>query len=107
MRENPQHCGRMICGAGSRAARRPFCVCDLALTKGILMNRTMFVIALALSFAATARAQTAPSNDLTWPVITQQAKPWTRWWWLGSAVDAKNLTRELELFSKAGLGGVE
>lgn len=35
------------------------------------------------------------------------AKPWTRWWWLGSGVDEKNLTRQLESFAKAGIGGVE
>lgn len=35
------------------------------------------------------------------------AKPWTRWWWLGSGVDAKNLTRQLEDFATAGIGGVE
>jgi hypothetical protein len=35
------------------------------------------------------------------------AKPWTRWWWPGSAVDEVNLTRQLEAFAAAGLGGVE
>ncbi len=35
------------------------------------------------------------------------AKPWTRWWWMGSAVDEKELTRHLEAYAKAGLGGVE
>ena len=47
------------------------------------------------------------ADDTAWPPATNEAKPWTRWWWLGSGVDAKNLTRELEAFSKAGLGGVE
>ncbi len=36
-----------------------------------------------------------------------EAKPWTRWWWLGSGVDEKNLTRQLEEFAAAGIGGVE
>ncbi len=35
------------------------------------------------------------------------AKPWTRWWWPGSAVDPASLTRQLEQFAAAGLGGVE
>lgn len=35
------------------------------------------------------------------------AKPWTRWWWPGSAADEINLTRQLEAFAAAGLGGVE
>jgi hypothetical protein len=34
-------------------------------------------------------------------------RPWTRWWWLGSAVDDENLTRLLETYQAAGLGGVE
>ncbi len=34
-------------------------------------------------------------------------RPWTRWWWLGSAVDTDNLTRLLEEYQRVGLGGVE
>ncbi len=34
-------------------------------------------------------------------------RPWTRWWWLGSAVDKDNITRLLEEYRRAGLGGVE
>ncbi|MBX3007040.1 MAG: hypothetical protein KF816_03330 [Melioribacteraceae bacterium] len=33
-------------------------------------------------------------------------KPWTYWWWLGSAVDSANITYSLENFKKAGIGGV-
>ncbi|WP_367873300.1 glycosyl hydrolase [Luteolibacter sp. Populi] len=47
------------------------------------------------------------ADDTAWPPITREAKPWTRWWWLGSGVDAANLTKQLEAFSQAGLGGVE
>src|SRR5207247_366122 len=36
-----------------------------------------------------------------------QSEPWTRWWWMGSAVDRENLTAELEGLAAAGLGGVE
>ncbi|WP_221032133.1 glycosyl hydrolase [Actomonas aquatica] len=34
-------------------------------------------------------------------------KPWTRWWWPGSAVDPAGLTAQLEAFADAGIGGVE
>lgn len=27
-----------------------------------------------------------------WPAVRPEARPATRWWWLGSAVDATNLT---------------
>ena len=42
-----------------------------------------------------------------WPAVHPEARPATRWWWLGSAVDATNLTYNLEEYAKAGLGGVE
>lgn len=31
-----------------------------------------------------------------WPDAPAEARPGTRWWWLGSAVDEKNLTYNLE-----------
>jgi len=34
-------------------------------------------------------------------------KPWTRWWWMGNAVDKENISRRLEEFAEAGIGGVE
>ncbi|NDW19108.1 glycosyl hydrolase family 2 [Dysgonomonas sp. 216] len=45
--------------------------------------------------------------DTGWPEVTTEAKPWTRWWWMGSAVDKQNLTYNLEEMSKASIGGVE
>ncbi len=62
----------------------------------------------ACLFAACALSlDSAPAAADAWPAVTATQKPWTRWWWLGSAVDEKNLTRELEAFAKAGIGGVE
>ncbi|OON65631.1 glycoside hydrolase family 2 protein [Hymenobacter sp. CRA2] len=49
-----------------------------------------------------ARAQ-APK----WPAITQQNKPWTRWWWQGSAVNPQDLSRLMTQYQQAGLGGME
>jgi hypothetical protein len=45
--------------------------------------------------------------QVKWPAVTQQAKPWTRWWWEGSAVDKANLTASMQLYQQAGLGGLE
>jgi hypothetical protein len=68
-------------------------------------------ILLALTLAAgaswIAAAEPPAPDPLAWPAVTRDSRPWTRWWWLGSAVDAANLTRELTLFRDAGLGGVE
>lgn len=60
-----------------------------------------FIIVFFLVFGHAATAQ------LTWPAITQQTKPWTRWWWEGSAVDEKNLSEVMHLYKEAGLGGLE
>jgi len=42
-----------------------------------------------------------------WPAITQQNKPWSRWWWEGSAVNQKDLAWMLKTYQQAGLGGLE
>lgn len=34
-------------------------------------------------------------------------RPWTRWWWHGSAVNPADLTINLEQYERVGLGGVE
>ncbi|HEX7845829.1 MAG TPA: glycosyl hydrolase [Chitinophagaceae bacterium] len=49
----------------------------------------------------------AAHAQIKWPAITQQTKPWTRWWWEGSAVDKQNLTANMQLYQQAGLGGLE
>lgn len=50
----------------------------------------------------------ARGADLSaWPEITRENKPWTRWWWPGSAVDKASLTHQLEQVTAANLGGVE
>lgn len=38
---------------------------------------------------------------------SKKAKPFTRWWWYGAAVDKREIKRELNYISEAGLGGVE
>ncbi|HEY1165585.1 MAG TPA: glycosyl hydrolase, partial [Chitinophaga sp.] len=46
-------------------------------------------------------------SQLNWPRVTKEAQPWTRWWWLGNAVDSANLSYSLQQFRQAGIGGVE
>ncbi len=48
----------------------------------------------------------ANQGPVTWPQVKPQHKPWTYWWWMGSAVDKENLSRNLELYHEAGIGGV-
>ncbi len=66
--------------------------------------------AAALTALGTIRAQAVedPENGhLAWPGITAQCRPWVRWWWMGSAVNADDLDRELTRYQEGGLGGVE
>jgi hypothetical protein len=70
--------------------------------------RSLFLFILPLSLVPAAPAQTAaPQGAPAWPAATQTAHPWTRWWWLGSAVDVPNLQRLLTDYRDAGIGGVE
>jgi len=55
----------------------------------------------------TASAQKPVKKATTWPVIEKEMKPWTRWWWMGNAVDEPNLSAVLQKYKDAGLGGVE
>lgn len=60
---------------------------------------------LLLAFLLTT-IQAAQSQTI-WPALTQQTKPWTRWWWMGSAVDEKSISTALQQYAAAGFGGTE
>jgi len=60
----------------------------------------------SMLFFTPCQCQTKSSQP-GWPQITKEAKPWSRWWWMGSAVDPTNLKAAMEAYSKAGLGGLE
>jgi len=47
------------------------------------------------------------SSELAWPEITNQTKPWSRWWWMGSILDEQDLATEMKKYADAGLGGLE
>ena len=63
------------------------------------MKRVFTTIAIV----ATVLAAMAQS----WPAPTTEAKPGTRWWWLGSAVDKENLEWNLRQYADHGIGAVE
>jgi len=46
-------------------------------------------------------------SELSWPEITNETKPWTRWWWMGSIINRADMTAAMEEYNKAGLGGLE
>jgi hypothetical protein len=67
------------------------------------MKRYLTAIYLFLSFAAC----TEHSGQELLPEVTHLHKPWTRWWWMGSAVNEPEAGKLLKLYSEAGFGGVE
>lgn len=50
---------------------------------------------------------TEVSAQVKTPVYNSQSKPWTRWWWMGSAVDEAGIKKQLTQLANAGFGGVE
>ena len=46
-------------------------------------------------------------SSLSWPEGRLENKPFTRWWWMGNAVDTPGLDYNLKALQKAGFGGVE
>ena len=54
-----------------------------------------------------AGTQKSETGNIEWPEITKETRPWTRWWWHGSAVNEKDITALLETYQKSGLGGME
>ena len=66
---------------------------------------TLLLLGAQGQFASAPEQPTSTARD--WPAVTRESRPWTRWWWHGSAVDRRNLTSELETLRDAGIGGVE
>ncbi|MBN2410133.1 glycoside hydrolase [candidate division KSB1 bacterium] len=69
------------------------------------MLKLKLILPCVLLFVLLLSSLTAP-NQISVPVSSQN-KPWTRWWWPGSAVDSVNITTNLEAIQQAGFGGVE
>lgn len=59
------------------------------------MRRIFLVFLLILAQFTNSNAQQLSTS-----------KPWTYWWWMGSAVNKADITAQLEYFSKSELGGV-
>ena len=70
-------------------------------------NQAGFAGALFLALLGGVTISAPAADDMpAWPAITAQTRPWAFWWWMGSAVDKENLTRELTRYHDAGWGGV-
>ena len=70
----------------------------------------LFLVLLTTGLFTACQSQNSEvthTDTALWPDVEKTAKPWTRWWWMGSAVDKSNIKEHLVAFEKAGLGGVE
>ncbi len=85
-------------------------ICFALIKAEVHMKNLIHLACLTLAWAGLAdadlRGAAPPEAALAWPPITQECRPWSYWWWLGSAVDPTNLTRELQRYHDAGSGGV-
>ncbi|MCC8089672.1 MAG: glycoside hydrolase family 2 protein [Rikenellaceae bacterium] len=80
--------------------------------KKFISSVTVTVLSLILATGLSGCGETktkfkAETGKIEWPEVTYETKPWTRWWWHGSAVTEEGLNYTLETYHKAGLGGVE
>lgn len=66
----------------------------------MIFNKNIF-LASAFCFTLYAGAQSP------WPAVTRETKPWTRWWWMGSAVDETGVNAQLQELNNVGFGGVQ
>ncbi len=64
------------------------------------MKKSFIIIVLVL-LLQNAYTQTNKST------INSEVKPWTRWWWMGSAVDEDGIKKQLTQLAAVGFGGVE
>lgn len=64
------------------------------------MKKQFLILFSFIAFSASAQ-------NIEWPEVKTEAKPAARWWWMGSAVDKENLTRNLEAYAAAGMGTME
>lgn len=66
----------------------------------------LFILILILFSSNSVKSQSLMNKEL-WPEIVSETKPWSRWWWMGNAVDEPNIKNLIAEYSKAGFGGLE
>jgi hypothetical protein len=71
-----------------------------------LESSTKLVVSCLAAMLIGVRLFAADSASISWPDLTREQRPWAYWWWMGSAVDTNNLSKELARYRDAGYGGV-
>jgi len=65
------------------------------------------IILVLLGLVVTPCKSQQQKSNAFWPEIKSETRPWSRWWWMGSAVDGPNLSSLMAEYRKAGFGGLE
>ena len=68
-----------------------------------MIKKAIILLAVATLSLCDLVAQTTPQ----WPEVRREARPGSRWWWMGSAVDAANLQWTISQYAQAGMGTLE
>lgn len=68
----------------------------------LLMKKFCFALLAVISCVACTQ-----NEKIAWPQVTNETKPWTRWWWEGNAVKPADLDVAMKKYQEAGLGGLE
>lgn len=71
------------------------------------MKINKYLGSLCLLLAMSGCATSVQEATIEWPDVSQETKPWTRWWWEGSGVTKSDLEAAMKTYEEAGLGGLE
>jgi hypothetical protein len=72
-----------------------------------MKTKNLLILTIALTLFTCQEKQKQTYISSVWPEITREMKPWTRWWWMGNAVNKTDIERQLASLAAAGFGGVE
>ncbi len=72
-----------------------------------IRSRYCLIFAVLLVMILAGSCSKSGTTDLKWPKITKTMHPWARWWWMGSAVNKKDLAAVMKDYKAHGLGGLE
>lgn len=83
------------------------------MNKKIKMKKLSLKIAglmLLFTFLSCSQATNQKEDDVLFSGFVNpptEARPFVRWWWNGNQIDTSEISRELDVLQKAGIGGVE
>ena len=71
------------------------------------MKKFLYLLTLVLLFSACKTDYSDNQNKDLQIIPSQQTyKPWAYWWWMGSSVTKDGLSKNLQAYKEAGLGGL-